>query len=166
MNDPKELKAPEQFPDDLKGLLGELKVPLNDPAIALLAWLWKQMNDTKQTIDHAKMTVSAVLQERTDQMKQTANLLMSTNDQLEKIEEQIRSQPLNIKGQVQSELIVPLQLAADSCKKLDDQVRNIINRLDGKLGEMQKRLNIALFVSGFLGGGLIIACLFHLLHSR
>ena len=79
MNDPKQLKMIEQFPDDLKGMLRDLKVPLDDPVISLLAWIWKQMNETKETIDNAKMTVTAVLQERLDKMKQTADLLISTN---------------------------------------------------------------------------------------
>ena len=88
MNDPKELKIIEQFPDDLKGMLRDLKVPLDDPVISLLAWIWKQMNETKETIDNAKMTVTAVLQERLDKMRQTADLLISTNGHLKEIDEQ------------------------------------------------------------------------------
>jgi predicted metal-dependent hydrolase len=163
MNDPKELKIIEQFPDDLKGMLRDLKVPLDDPVISLLAWIWKQMNETRETIDNAKMTVTAVLQERLDKMRQTADLLISTNGHLKEIDEQIRARPLNIKEQVQNELAIPIKLAADSCQQLDDQVRSVINRLDSKLGKTQRRLNIAMFASGFLGGGLTIACLFHLL---
>ena len=116
MNDPKELKIIEQFPDDLKGMLRDLKVPLDDPVIPLLAWIWKQMNETKETIDNAKMTVTAVLQERLDKMKQTADLLISTNGYLQEIDEQIRARPLNIKEQVQTELAIPIKLAAESCK--------------------------------------------------
>jgi len=107
MNDPKELKIIEQFPDDLKGMLRDLKVPLDDPVISLLAWIWKQMNETKETIDNAKMTVTAVLQERLDKMRQTADLLISTNGHLKEIDEQIRARPLNIKEQVQNELAIP-----------------------------------------------------------
>jgi hypothetical protein len=166
MNEPKEIKIPEYFPDDLKNLLGELKVPLNDPVLPLLVWFWKQMFDTKQAIDHAKMTVGAVLQERLDKMKQTADLLISTNGHLREIDEQIRARPLNIKEQVQKELAIPIKLAAESCKQLDDEVRSVINRLESKLGRTQRRLNIAIFASGFTGGGLIILCLFHLLSSR
>ena len=166
MNDPQELKIIEQFPEDLKGMLRDLKVPLNDPLISLLAWIWKQMNDTKETIDNAKMTVAAVLQERLDNMRQTANLLVATNGHLQEIDELIRSRPLNIKEQVQTELAIPIKLAAESCKQLDDQVRSVINRLDSKLGKTQRHLNIAMFAAGFLGGGLIIACLFHLLPTH
>jgi len=96
-------------------------------------------------------------------MRQTADLLISTNGHLKEIDEQIRARPLNIKEQVQNELAIPIKLAADSCQQLDDQVRSVINRLDSKLGKTQRRLNIAMFASGFLGGGLTIACLFHLL---
>jgi short-subunit dehydrogenase involved in D-alanine esterification of teichoic acids len=112
------------------------------------------------------MTVTAVLQERLDKMKQTADLLISTNGYLQEIDEQIRARPLNIKEQVQTELAIPIKLAAESCKQLDDQVRSVINRLDSKLGRTQRRLNMAMFASGFLGGGLIVACLFHLLSTH
>jgi predicted metal-dependent hydrolase len=166
MNDPKELKMLEHFPEDLKGLLRDMKVPANDPLISLLAWLWKQMNDTKETIDNAKMTVTAVLQERLEKMRQTAELLISTNKHLKEIDEQIRTRPLNIKEQVQNELALPIRLAAESCQRLDEQVRSVISRLDSRLGRTQRHLNIAMFASGFLGGGLIISCLFHLWPSH
>ena len=80
---------------------------------------------TKETIDNAKMTVTAVLQERLDKMRQTADLLISTNGHLKEIDEQIRARPLNIKEQVQNELAIPIKLAADSCQQLDDQVRSV-----------------------------------------
>ena len=59
-----------------------------------------------------------------------------------------------------------LKAAIESCRKLDEQMKSLLARLDHKIRQNQRALNIALFAAGFTGGGLIVACLFHLLSSR
>lgn len=166
MTKPEELKQPDKLPDDLKALLAEIKLPATDPVLPLLAWIWKQMNEAKSTLETARASVAAVLDDRLEKIDETAALLSSVDTSLQKMNEQLKTKPLNVKEQVQKELAEPLKAAIDSCRKLDEQMKSLLARLDHKISQNQRALNIACFASGFTGGGLIVACLFHLLSSQ
>ena len=103
---------------------------------------------------------------RLEQITDTANLLLSVDASLQKVDEQLKAKPLDVKEQVQKELAEPLKAAIESCRKLDEQMKSLLARLDHKISQNQRVLNIAFFASGFTGGGLIVACLFHLLSSH
>ena len=155
-----------QLPDDLKALLAEIKVPNTDPVLPLMAWIWKQMSEAKSTLDTARSSVAAVLDDRLEKMNYTADLLVSVDASLQKVEEQLKAKPLNVKEQVEKELTEPIKAAVDSCQKLDEQAKGLLQRFDHKMRKAQRALNTALFAAGFTTGGLIVACLFHLCSSR
>ena len=165
MTNPEELKEPAQLPDDLKAMLAELKIPTNDPLIPVMGWFWKQMSAATGTLDNARASVAAVFDDRLVKLDDTASLLLSVEKSLQKVDGELKSKPLDVKEQVQRELAEPLKAAIDSCRKLDEQMKSLLARLDHKISQNQRALNIACFAAGFTGGGLIIACLFHLLSS-
>ncbi len=165
MTNPEELKEPAQLPDDLKAMLAELKIPTNDPMIPVMGWFWKQMSAATGTLDNARASVAAVFDDRLVKLDDTASLLLSVEKSLQKVDGELKSKPLDVKEQVQRELAEPLKAAIDSCRKLDEQMKSLLARLDHKISQNQRALNIACFASGFTGGGLIIACLFHLLST-
>ena len=166
MTKPEELKQTDKLPDDLKAMLAEMKVPTSDPVIPLMAWIWKQMSEAKSTLETARASVAAVFDDRLEKLDDTANLLLSVDKSLQKVDQQLKEKPLEVKEQVQKELAEPLKAAIESCKKLDEQMKSLLARLDHKISQNQRALNIALFSAGFTGGGLIVACLFHLLSSQ
>ena len=165
MNTSEQLQ-PGKLPNDLKALLAEIKVPATDPVLPLMAWIWKQMCEAKGTLDTARASVAAVLDDRLEKIDDTAALLLSVDASLQKIDEELKAKPLNVKEQVQKELAEPMKAAVDSCRKLDEQMKSLLARLDHRISQNQRALNIALFAAGFTGGGLIVACLFHLLSSH
>lgn len=165
MTNPEELKEPAQLPDDLKAMLAELKIPTNDPVIPVMGWFWKQMSAATGTLDNARASVAAVFDDRLVKLDDTASLLLSVEKSLRKVDGELKSKPLDVKEQVQRELAEPLKAAIDSCRKLDEQMKSLLARLDHKISQNQRALNIACFAAGFTGGGLIIACLFHLLST-
>ncbi len=165
MSTPETLKQPAQLPDDLKALLAELKVPANDPAIIVLAWIWKQMMEAKGTLESARASTAAIFDNRLERMNKTADLLLSVDDSLQQVDEQLRAKPLQVKEQVEEELSEPISAAVESCRKLDQQMKSLLQRLDHKVGRTQRALNTALFAAGFTGGGLIGLCLGHLFAS-
>ena len=165
MSAPDQLKQPSQLPDDLKALLAEIKVPTTDPILPLLAWIWKQMLDTKATLESARTSTAAVFDQRMGTIIKTAEILVSVDGRLQQIDQQLESKPLQVKEQVEEELAEPIQAAVESCRKLDQQMKSLLQRLDHKVGRTQRALNIALFAAGFTGGGLIGLCLGHLFSS-
>jgi hypothetical protein len=166
MSTPDQLKQPSQLPDDLKALLAEMKVPTTDPILPLLAWIWKQMLDTKATLESARTSTAAVFDQRMGTIIKTAEILVSVDGRLQQIDQQLESKPLQVKEQVEEELAEPIQTAVESCRKLDQQMKSLLQRLDHKVGRTQRALNIALFAAGFTGGGLIGLCIGHLFSSH
>ncbi len=163
---PDQLKQPAELPDDLKALLADIKVPATDPVLPLLAWIWKQMAETKSTLDVAKASVVAVLDDRLERLATTAKLLGAVDTTLQSVEEQLRAKPLKVKEQVEQELAQPIKAAVDSCHRLDQQIRSLLQRLDHKVGRTNKALNRALFAAGFTGGGVLGLCLGHFLSAH
>ncbi len=86
MTKPEELKQPGQLPDDLKAMLAEMKVPTSDPVIPLMAWIWKQMSEAKSTLETARASVAAVFDDRLEQITETANILLSVDASLQKVD--------------------------------------------------------------------------------
>jgi hypothetical protein len=166
MSAPDQLKQPSQLPDDLKALLAELKIPTTDPILPLLAWIWKQMLDTKAGLESAKAATAAVFDNRLERLKKTADTLISVDASLKSVDEQLRAKPLEVKEQVEEELAEPIQTAVESCRKLDQLMKSLLQRLDHKVGRTQRALNFALFAAGLTGGGLLGLCLGHLFSSH
>jgi hypothetical protein len=163
---PDQLKQPSQLPDDLKALLAQMKVPTTDPILPLMAWIWKQMLDTKTALESTKASTAAVFDNRLEKLKKTADTLISVDTSLKSVHEQLQSKPLEVKEQVEEELAEPIQAAVESCRKLDQQMKSLLQRLDHKVGRTQRALNIALFAAGLTGGGLIGLCISHLFSSH
>ncbi len=166
MSTPDQLKQPSQLPDDLKALLAELKIPFTDPIIPLLAWIWKQMLDTKSGLESARAATAAVFDNRLERLKKTADTMLSVDASLKSVDEQLRAKPLQVKEQVEEELAEPIQATVESCRKLDQLMKSLLQRLDHKVGRTQRALNIALFAAGLIGGGLLGLCLGHLFSSH
>ena len=114
MSTPDQLKQPSQLPDDLKALLAEIKVPSTDPILPLLAWIWKQMVDTKAVLESARSSAAAVFDNRLERMNKTAEILISVDQSLQQVDEQLRSKPLQVKELVEEELAEPIQTAVES----------------------------------------------------
>jgi hypothetical protein len=165
MSTPDLLKQPSQLPPELKALLAELNVPITDPILPLLAWLWKQMLETKSVLETSKAATIAVFDTRVGKLKATADTMISVDASLKSIAEQLQAKPLEVKEQVEEELAEPIQAAVESCRKLDEQMKSLLQRLDHKMGRSQRALNIALFAAGLTGGGLLGLCLGHLFVS-
>jgi uncharacterized protein Yka (UPF0111/DUF47 family) len=108
------------------------------------------------------MSVAAVFDDRLEKLGDITQLLATVDKTLQGVDQELKSKPLKVKEQVQAELAEPIKETVESCRKLDQQMKSLLNRLDHKVGRTQRALNIALFAGGFTGGGLTVACLFHL----
>jgi hypothetical protein len=139
MSTPANLEKPSQLPDDLKALLAELQVPVTDPVLPLLAWIWKQMLDTKGTLESARASAAAIFDNRLERMNKTAELLISVDESLQLVDEQLRAKPLQVKEQVEEELAEPIKSAVESCRKLDQQMKACFKGSITRLGKHNER---------------------------
>jgi hypothetical protein len=166
MNAPAELAYPEKLPDDLKLLLKQQKVPVDDPLIAVLAWHWLRTNESRDVIQASRvkletalderreaiqddrLKLEAALDERLKKMVEWAEALKFLNGHLEKLSEVLSEKPLAISQRITSELTQPIASGVTLVKQLSVDIGGLLSDVD----KSTKRLRWSHIVTGFLSG--------------
>ncbi len=178
MNAPVDLAYPKQLPDDLKLLLTQQKVPVDDPLIALLAWHWLRTNESRDEIKDNAVQLKSILDEcreaiQNDRLKlETAldarlkslgewtDTLKFLNGHLEKLSEVLKEKPLGISQQIQTELAQPIAEGVKSTKQLAANVGGLVNDVDKSRKRLHRSHLITAFLSGYATAALIISWTF------
>ncbi len=158
------MKAPEELkmgplPDDLQLLLHELKVPINDPILPLLGWLWTQTNQTTATIADARMAFIAALDTRLEKMTASTELLSSVSQQVTQAKTAMDALQTEIGRRVQAELKGPIEVSVTSCRSLAVVLERLLHQTTEVLAHARQRQMFATLVAGFLTGVLTGLCL-------
>ena len=166
MKNPSELAYPEKLPDDLKLLLKQQKVPVDDPLIAVLAWHWLRTNESRdviqenrvklevalderrEAIQDDRLKLEAALYERLKKMIEWAEALKFLNGHLEKLSEVLSEKPLGISQQITRELTQPIAGGAALVKQLSIDIGGLLSDVD----ESRKHLRWSHIVTGVLSG--------------
>jgi hypothetical protein len=166
MKNPSELAYPDKLPDDLKLLLKQQKVPVDDPLIAVLAWHWMRTNESRdviqenrvklevalderrEAIQDDRLKLEAALDERLKKMVDWAEALKFLNGHLEKLSEVLSEKPLGISQQITRELTQPIAGGAALVKQLSIDIGGLLSDVD----ESRKHLRWSHIVTGFLSG--------------
>jgi hypothetical protein len=148
MKNPSELAYPEKLPDDLKLLLKQQQVPVDDPLIAVLAWHWLRTNESRDVIQENRVKLEVALDERLKKMVEWAEALKFLNGHLEKLSEVLSQKPLGISQQITRELTQPIAGGAALVKQLSIDIGGLLSDVD----ESRKHLRWSHIVTGFLSG--------------
>jgi hypothetical protein len=166
MKNPSELAYPEKLPDDLKLLLKQQQVPVDDPLIAVLAWHWLRTNESRdviqenrvklevalderrEAIQDDRLKLEAALDERLKKMVEWAEALKFLNGHLEKLSEVLSQKPLGISQQITTELTQPIASGVTLVKQLSVEIGGLLTDVD----QSRKRLRWSHVVTGFLSG--------------
>lgn len=156
MNAPAELAYPESLPDDLKVLLHEQSVPSDDPLIALLAWHWLRINESRDAIQDGTLTLKAALDLRIGKIVAGAETLETINGHLERLSEVLREKPLGISQQIQAELAEPIAESAWTAHQIAHDLKTLLTDLNTTGRKLQRSRSLAAFLSGLSTGALLI----------
>jgi hypothetical protein len=156
MNAPVELAYPESLPDDLKVLLHEQKIPANDPLIALLAWHWLRMNESRDAIQDGTLTLKAALDGRIEKITNLYGTLEAITGYLEKLSEALAGKPLGISLQIRAELAEPIAESVKSAQQIAHDLKAMLTDLNVTGKRFQRSRHIAAFLSGLSTGALLI----------
>ena len=178
MNAPSELAYPEKLPDDLKLLLKEQKIPVNDPLIALLAWHWLRINETRdviqdnrvklvvalderrEAIQDDRLKLETALDKRLEKMVEWTEDLKLLNGHLEKLSEVLKEKPFRVSQQIQEELARPIAESVNSAKQLAASVGGLVNDVEKSRKRLHRSHVITAFLSGYATAALIISWTF------
>ena len=156
MNVPAELAYPENLPDDLKVLLHEQKVPGDDPLIALLAWHWLRINESRDAIQDGTLAFKVAIDLRLEKLAARAGILETLTGHLEKLSEVLAEKPLRISQQIQTELAKPIAESVKSAQQIALDLKALLTDVNDTGKRFQRSRHLAAFLSGLSTGALLI----------
>jgi len=166
MNAPVNLAYPENLPDDLKVLLHEQKVPVDDPLIALLAWHWMRINESRDAIQDGTLTFKVAIDRRLEKLDARAGTLESIAGHLEKLSQVLAEKPLGISQQIQAELELPIAESVKSAQQIVHDLKALLTDVNDTGIRFQRSRHVAAFLSGLSTGALLIPWTYSHLFSR
>ena len=156
MKSPTELAYPESLPDDLKVLLHEQKVAFDDPLIALLAWHWLRINESRDAIQDGTFTLKVALDARIAKILAHSNALEVITGHLENLSQILAEKPLGISQRIESELAQPIAESTQMAKQTALDLKALLADVNVTGQRFQRSRHIAAFLSGLSTGALLI----------
>ena len=156
MKNPAELAYPESLPDDLKVLLHEQKVAFDDPLIALLAWHWLRINESRDAIQDGTLTLKVALDARIAKILAHYSSLETITSHLEKLSQVLAEKPLGISRQIEAELTQPIADSTQIARQIALDLKALLTDVNVTGKRFQRSRHIAAFLSGLSTGALLI----------
>ena len=178
MKEPAELADHRKLPDDLKVLLNNHKVPENDPLIALLAWHWTRMNESRDVIQECTVKLTAALDERKgaieekareisalfkvrqDQMEEGNEILRTLLGHMDGINKALSDKPLAISEQITKDLAHPIGQSVALVKQLATDTAGLLGDVEKSRKRLTRSHVITAFLSGYATAALILSWTF------
>jgi hypothetical protein len=151
-----ELAYPESLPDDLKVLLLEQKVSVDDPLVALLAWHWLRINESRDAIQDSTLTLKAALDLRIGKIVAHADSLETLTGHLEALSQVLAEKPLGISQRIQAELAQPIAESVKSAQQIAFDLKTLLTDVNVTGKRFQRSRHIAAFLSGLSTGAMLI----------
>jgi hypothetical protein len=175
MKEPGELADPKKLPDDLKVLLEKHHVQEDDPLLALLAWHWARMNESrdvlrectaqltaalderKAAIDEKVREIDALLKVRHEQLVSWSQTLQSIFEHLEGLNKVLSEKPLAISKQITEQLAHPIGQSVTLVNQLATDTAGLMGDVEKSRQRLQRSHVITAFLSGYATAALILS---------
>lgn len=113
--EPKELPAaaedlldPAAFPDDLKWVPAHYRLHPTDPVYLLLAWHWRRVKQSEDTLQAALLEVRTALDTRIGLLAKAADTVAEVNDALAGVQVALEEKPAQVSEQIDVMLARPV----------------------------------------------------------
>ena len=145
---PEDLLNPADLPDDLKWLPTHYKLHPSDPVYLLIAWHWRRVKQSEDTLRAAIVEMKAALDSRIELLAESAETVAGVNESLAATQGAIDGLLPEIEAQLEAKLSRPIADAAGQIKTLEKSLMPL-----GKQIQMAKRryLLAALLIGVALG---------------
>jgi hypothetical protein len=167
MKKPDELANPDNLPADLKQLLQTFKVPGNDPLVAVLAWHWLRIEETRDIIDEKRAAfdesvgkISAILNVRKEQFESWSKTLQELFLHLQDINKALSDKPLAISKAIAEQLAHPIGQSVTLVEQLATDSQQLVTTVDASQKRLGRSHLITAFLSGYATAALIISWIF------
>ena len=105
---PEDLLDPAQFPDDLKWVAAHHHLHPTDPVYLLIAWHWRRVKQSEDTLKAAIVELKAALDTRVESLTQAAETVTGVNEALAGVQDSLELKPAELEMQLEAKLARPV----------------------------------------------------------
>lgn len=116
---PPEWLDPASFPDDLRWIPAHYRLHPSDPVYLLLAWHWRRLQQSEDSLRAAALELRAALDGRIDALTATAETVSDVSEALAGLQAAIEEKPAEISAQLQAELAGPVANAVAQVQAIE-----------------------------------------------
>ncbi len=156
MSDAKDTAQTVPLPDDLRNLLGKLKVPADDPLLLVLAWHWQRIEGERDRIKEGTLELKAILDNRLEQINGAAKGMEELLAHLEGLRKVLAKSPSLLSEQFDKELKEHVRTAIAATDHLTAQVHTLTATGGKAFRRVRWTTWTAAFLSGFATGAMFL----------
>lgn len=116
---PEDLLDPAEFPDDLQWVAAHHKLHPTDPVYLLVAWHWRRVKQSEDTLKAAVVELKAALDVRVVALGEAADTVAGVNEALAGVQEALEEKPGQLGEQLETKLNQPLASAVARLQALE-----------------------------------------------
>lgn len=121
---PEDLLDPEAFPDDLKWVPAHYRLHPSDPVYLLIAWHWRRMKESEDTLKSAVVELRAAVDARLAALAEAAETVGGVNDALVELQSMLTEKPADLTQQIDAALTEPLAKALGRLAALERSLQS------------------------------------------
>jgi hypothetical protein len=179
-----ELTGPQSLPADLKVILQNFKVREDDPLLAILAWHWHRINESRDILEDrtAKLTsalderkgaieekvreIGALMQIRHDALKVWTDSLDEIFAGLQAVNQTLKTKPREIGEQIIKDLAHPIGQSVTLVQQLATESQKLMIDTNAVRQRLHRSHVVTAFLSGYATAALILSWIFFHISSH
>ncbi len=116
---PEDLLDPSAFPDDLSWVPAHYKLHPSDPVYLLLAWHWRRVKKSEDTLAAAIIELKAAVDARMTSLAEAADTVAGVNEALAGVQAALEEKPAELSEQLDAMLAQPVEGAVARLRTLE-----------------------------------------------
>lgn len=145
---PEDLLDPASFPEELQWVPAHYKLHPTDPVYLLLAWHWRRVKQTEDTIHTALLELRTSLDGKMTALSRAAETVNGVNDALADVQTMLEEKPGELTEQIDTMLAQPLENAIAKLQALEKSLDPVARRFQVS---QRRQMLAALLVGVTLG---------------
>lgn len=145
---PDDLFNPADLPDDLKWIPAHYRLNPGDPVYLLLAWHWRRVKQSEDTLRAAIVEMKAALDSRLAALDRAGETVTSVHEALVDLRDSLDGKPAQLGAQIDARMSQPIAQAVAQFKALEKAV----SPLAANFATSQRRQLLAALLTGLALG--------------
>jgi hypothetical protein len=151
-----EFLDPSQFPDELAWVPAHYKIHPNDPVYLLIAWHWRRVKASEDTLAAGILELRTLLDARADSFTQAAETVSGVHDLLASLQVVLEEKPAELSEQLDAMLARPIDNALQRLQTLEKSLGSAAQNFEKSKGRQVLAALLAGVALGVLAAVIVL----------